>query len=144
MTQFFYHLYVILRLLNIQVQKEIHPGIPNITGIRALLIRVFINAINYLGLSMQPKETIYINGNVTKDGDEIEIKIKNNNSDIAIDEFKPFREVFRHINEREDMPLYISNMILESHAGYLEMGEKEGEGRVIKIHLPFNRDEMDG
>ncbi|MGA1871383.1 MAG: sensor histidine kinase [bacterium] len=123
---------------NIQIQKQISPKISDVWGIRILLIRVFLKLLRYLTTSLTPKETIYIKASVTKDEDEIEIEIKNTHSEIILEELKIYRDVFNHIDEKEDMALYISNMILESHGGYLEMGTVEGEGSIMKIHLPLD------
>jgi two-component system NtrC family sensor kinase len=129
-----------LMLSGIQVEKEITPGVPPISGDRKSLQQVFLN--------------LFINAiQAMPDGGQLTIRVWGDNSQLHVDVkdsgqgidpahlphiFDPFYTT-KEVGRGTGLGLSVTYGIIEKHGGHIEAHSKKGEGAVFSIVMPAKK-----
>jgi two-component system NtrC family sensor kinase len=126
-----------LMLSGIQVEKEITPGVPPISGDRKSLQQVFLN--------------LFINAiQAMPDGGQLTIRVRGDHGQLHVDVkdsgqgidpahlphiFDPFYTT-KEVGRGTGLGLSVTYGIIEKHGGHIEAHSKKGEGALFSIVLP--------
>jgi two-component system NtrC family sensor kinase len=129
-----------LMLSGIQVEKEISPGVPPISGDKKSLQQVFLN--------------LFINAiQAMPDGGQLIIRVRGDDGQLHVDVedtgqgidpanlphiFDPFYTT-KEVGRGTGLGLSVTYGIIEKHGGHIEAHSKRGEGAVFSIVLPVKK-----
>jgi two-component system, NtrC family, sensor kinase len=129
-----------LMLSGIQVEKEISPEVPPISGERKSLQQVFLNLFINAIQAMPDGGQLIIR--VWTDNSQLHIEVKDTGEGIdpahlphIFDPFYTTKEVGRGTG----LGLSVTYGIIEKHGGHIEAHSKKGEGAVFSIVLPVKK-----
>jgi two-component system NtrC family sensor kinase len=129
-----------LMLSGIQVEKEISPEVPSISGDRKSLQQVFLN--------------LFINAiQAMPDGGQLTIRVWGDNGQVHVDVqdtgqgidpthlphiFDPFYTT-KEVGRGTGLGLSVTYGIIEKHGGHIEAHSKKGEGALFSMVLPAKK-----
>ena len=131
-----------IMLSGIQVEKDISPELPLISGDRKSLQQVFLNLFINAIQAMPGGGTLRIDVHAS-DGQSLRIDVRDtgvgidpNNLPSIFDPFYTTKEVGRGTG----LGLSVTYGILEKHGGHIEAHSQKGEGTVFTITLPVAKE----
>ncbi len=133
-----------MRLSNINMKKNIQPGIPYIIGDPQLLQQVILDIISNSKWAIEnkvSKETgsITIKTEYDPISKSVRIRIADNGIGIPKENigkiFEPFFTT-KNVGEGTGLGLSLAYRIVEDHAGHIEVTSEVGTGTIIEISFP--------
>ncbi len=145
-----------LRLHEIEVNLELEPSLPRISGEPYQLEQVWINLISNARDALDEKSKQISDGRLQIDGykkslnistvyhaeseiPSVEVRVTDDGVGLAEEEkkkvFQPFFTT-KEVGQGMGLGLSISHGIIESHNGRIEVEGKAGQGATVKVILP--------
>lgn len=141
-----------LRDRKVKLAKELDPGLPQVVASTDQLKQVILNLLLNASESMAQGGTITVSTQVYRDAgarflrsDAIQIQIRDTGSGIA-EEHMPhiFEPFFSTKGEKgTGLGLWVSNGIIQSHGGSLQVRSRLGVGTTFSITLPIGGPQAD-
>jgi two-component system NtrC family sensor kinase len=130
-----------LMLSGIQVDKEISPEVPPISGDRKSLQQVFLNLFINAIQAMSDGGQLIIR--VWSDRDQwLHVDVKDTGQGIDPEHlphiFDPFYTT-KEVGRGTGLGLSVTYGIIEKHGGHIEVHSKKGEGALFSIVLPVKK-----
>jgi signal transduction histidine kinase len=130
-----------LMLSGIQVEKEVSPEVPSISGDRKSLQQVFLNLFINAIQAMPDGGHLIIR--VRSDRDQwLHVDVKDTGQGIDPEHlphiFDPFYTT-KEVGRGTGLGLSVTYGIIEKHGGHIEAHSKKGEGALFSIVLPVKK-----
>ncbi len=133
-----------IMLSGIQVEKDISPEVPPISGDRKSLQQVFLNLFINAIQAMPGGGSLRID---VQAGDGHSLRIDVRDTGVGIDPnnlphiFDPFYTT-KEVGRGTGLGLSVTYGIVEKHGGHIEAHSQKGEGTVFTITLPVAKEKV--
>jgi len=132
-----------IKSLNVDLEMDVHEGIPKVLGISNRLQQVFLNLMTNACHAMPKGGNLKLTTNVTRDGQRIMVRVVDTGEGIPGDIqdriFDPFFTT-KMPGKGTGLGLSISYRIIREHGGTIEVESDEGRGATFTIMLPVADD----
>ncbi len=129
---------------NIEIEKKLDAGIPEILADTDQIQQVFINIILNAAEAMTKAGTLVIRSTVSSDGDFIKISLTDTGPGIPeANRERIFDPFFTTKEHGTGLGLSISYGIVEQHGGTISVESAMGKGSTFTIELPTRSTETD-
>ncbi|GAM08872.1 signal transduction histidine-protein kinase AtoS [Geobacter sp. OR-1] len=128
--------------LNINIQTEFAPDLPDIAVDPNLIEQVFVNMVLNAGQSMHDGGKLGLRIGTTEDGKYILVEISDTGCGIPEANLKKIFDPFFTTKENKGtgLGLSVSYGIIESHGGMIEVSSEVGKGTTFTIMLPVDQE----
>jgi two-component system NtrC family sensor kinase len=123
---------------NVQIERQLGPDLPPVTGDRSQLQQVFLNILVNAVQAMKERGNITITTSAP-DGREVRIRIADTGSGIAPDDIEKIFDPFfttREGGRGTGLGLAIAYGIVTQHRGHIDVESTVGQGTTFTIRLP--------
>ena len=130
--------------LNINIQTEYAPDLPDISVDPNLIEQVFVNMVLNAGQAMPNGGDLNIRIGTMSDNESIAVEISDTGYGIPEENLKKIFDPFFTTKENKGtgLGLSVSYGIIESHGGTIEVQSELGVGTTFTILLPVNPDDQ--
>ena len=132
-----------IKSLNVDLEMDVHEGIPKVLGISNRLQQVFLNLMTNACHAMPKGGNLKLTTNVTRDGQRVMVRVVDTGEGIPGDIqdriFDPFFTT-KMPGKGTGLGLSISYRIIREHGGTIEVESDEGRGATFTIMLPVADD----
>ncbi len=127
-----------IKLSDIQIKKNIPPGLPLVMADKKHIQQIFFNVIKNAVQSLEDKCTIEIGGK--KEGARLRFEIKDTGCGIGEeDKKKMFAPFFTTKTAGTGLGLFIVKQLTEINKGSIEIKSKLGKGTSVILYFPIGR-----
>lgn len=131
-------------LLGVEVDYQTQENLPKVYCNENQLKQVFLNVIKNAFEAMLEGGTVTISVRYEPSEQLIHIKIQDQGTGMPEDVMKRIGEPFLTTKEKgTGLGLMVSSRIIEEHRGTMHITSQPGEGTLIDIQLPLNREYQD-
>ena len=133
-----------IMLSGIQVEKDMPPEVPLISGDRKSLQQVFLNLFINAIQAMPDGGSLHI-GVHSEDAQCLKIDVRDTGAGIAPENlphiFDPFYTT-KEVGRGTGLGLSVTYGIIEKHGGHIEAHSQKGQGTVFTITLPIAKEDL--
>ena len=123
---------------NIKIIREFDPALPQIMVDKDKILQVFINLLTNAQEAMPEGGSVTITTTRTEDGKYIEIRVADTGCGIAESDLPRIFDPFFSTKEKgTGLGLSVTQGIIASHKGIIEVKSRKGAGTTFTIRLPM-------
>ena len=128
----------VFKRTNLELIRDLDPGLPEVMGVRSDLIQVFVNLLtNACHASVDTKRPITVRARATDDSVEIDIRDHGRGirEELLPNIFQPFVTT-KSEGDGTGLGLAIVQRLVEKHSGDIRVTSAIGEGTTFTLRLP--------